>query len=781
MSSEADAAALSAGQVLKERYTIERELGRGGFGAVYLARDQQLLSKLVVVKVLLGEASKDSWTQRKFQQELEALARIDHPGVVGILDVGQTPSGQAFLVMQFVEGVTLRSVIQSGGIDLPRAAHILRQIGRALDAAHEKGVVHRDLKPENVMLLSPAKGEEHVKLIDFGIAAVKHSQVEGNLESTRIAGTYAYMAPEQLMGKPVPASDVYSFGVIAFELLTGQRPETVPEGIKPPPRELRPSLPEAAERAIVKALAFYVEERYTSPRAFGDDLADALTGVSAATVVAPRPTPAASKPGQSPSQPHSQAVVGQPPSQPPSQIPSLEMAYVLFTDLVGYSLLPMDRQAEIIQSLQEIVRSTAEFQRAQASEQLICLPTGDGMALVFFQNPVAAVQCAMEIARTLRNHPELQLRMGVHTGPVHRIADINTNRNVSGGGINLAQRVMDCGDAGHILVSKAVADILSQLSSWSQCLHDLGEHEIKHGVKVHLVNFHTTEVGNPEIPQKLRQKVAIPPPVRPPAKSRRGVYMLAGSALTLVILFFVGTQVANWWRASAGGAASRTETAATKQTAPETAVADSSDDSGAAATQQGGAAVPAGQGTGSGAPQSQIATGPSGTSTSTSTLAERATTGQSLQPAASGSLKKSLVSSGQSGVLETAKQLAQVQGAQQREVSPGSVASTAATSTASSQPATPGASEGELEALEDRLLKLSARANATKAGVDRLRQQQARMGVGLRADMATALERQEYLLGQAEAAFNAGDATRAKRQLDLAEREVEKLERFLGM
>ena len=768
MSFEPDGdAALSAGQLLKDRYAIERELGRGGFGAVYLARDQQLLSKQVVVKVLLGEASKDSWTQRKFQQELEALARIDHPGVVGILDVGQTPSGKAFLVMQFVEGVTLRSIIQSGGIDMRRAAHILRQMGQALDAAHEKGVVHRDLKPENVMLLSPAKGEEHVKLIDFGIAAVKHSQVQANAESTRIAGTYAYMAPEQLMGKPVAASDVYSFGVIAFELLTGQRPETVPEGIKPLPRELRPSLPEAAERAIVKALAFHVEGRYANPRAFGDELAGALTSVSAAAAVASRPTPAASEPSQA---------LGQPASKVASQTPSLEMAYVLFTDLVGYSILPMDRQAETIQLLQEIVRATPEFQRAQASEQLICLPTGDGMALVFFQNPVSAVQCATEIARSLRNHPELRLRMGVHTGPVHRIADINTSRNVSGGGINLAQRVMDCGDAGHILVSKTVADILSQLSSWSQCLHDLGEHEVKHGTKVHLMNFHTAEVGNPEIPQKLRPKIAIPPHVKPPAKSRRGIYMLAGSALTLVILFFVGTQVANWWRASAGGAASRTEVAATQEKGPETG-APGSVESGAAAAQQDGTAVPAGQGPGSAATQAQTAAG----SSQTATAADQAAKVQPAQPTGSGSLKKSLVSSGQSGVAETPRQLAQVQGTPPGETSPGPFVSTAATSTASSQPATPGASDAELEALEDRLLKLSTRANATKGGVDRLRQQQARLGVGLRGDMATALDRQEYLLGQAEAAFNAGDATRAKRQLDLAEREVEKLERFLGI
>jgi serine/threonine-protein kinase len=331
MSSEADGAAvLSTGEVLKDRYVIEKEIGRGGFGAVYLARDQQLLSKQVVVKVLLGEASRDSWIQRKFQQELEALARIDHPGVVGILDVGVAPAGQAFLVMQFVEGVTLRSVIQSGGMDLTRAAPILRQIGQALEAAHEKGVVHRDLKPENVMLLSPAKGEEYVKLIDFGIAAVKHSQAGENLVSSKIAGTFAYMAPEQLMGKPSPASDVYSFGIIAFEMLTGQRPEMQPQGVKTPPCELRPGLPVVVQAAILKALSFHAEERYGSPREFGEQLATALTSGALATLVsavAPAASPAVAAPTvMAPAPPFSAPAK---PSSTPSQPPSLEMAYVL--------------------------------------------------------------------------------------------------------------------------------------------------------------------------------------------------------------------------------------------------------------------------------------------------------------------------------------------------------------------------------------------------------------------------------------------------------------------
>ena len=189
----------------------------------------------------------------------------------------------------------------------------------------------------------------------------------------------------------------------------------------------------------------------------------------------------------------------------PALATKFEMAYVLFMDLVGYSKLPMDLQSQRIQQLQQIVSGTSEFCRAQQSDELISLPTGDGMALVFFQNPVAPVQCAIELARKLQDYTDLQLRMGVHTGPVHRIADINTNRNVAGSGINLAQRVMDCGDAGHILVSKSLADILGQLSGWDDALHDCGEVEVKHGVKVHLVNLFTSEVGNSNLPAKLRK------------------------------------------------------------------------------------------------------------------------------------------------------------------------------------------------------------------------------------------------------------------------------------
>jgi serine/threonine protein kinase/class 3 adenylate cyclase len=184
-----------------------------------------------------------------------------------------------------------------------------------------------------------------------------------------------------------------------------------------------------------------------------------------------------------------------------SQSPSLETAHVLFMDIVDYSHLSMDQQTESVHLLQKVVRASPEFRHGETAKELIRLPTGDGMALVFFRDPVAPVRCAVEIASALRSHSKIYLRMGVHTGPVYRVSDINTNLNVSGGGINLAQRVMDLGNAGHILVSKPVADTLAQLRNWAYYLHDLGEREMKGGEKIHVFNVYNGEVGNPEEPK----------------------------------------------------------------------------------------------------------------------------------------------------------------------------------------------------------------------------------------------------------------------------------------
>ncbi len=183
----------------------------------------------------------------------------------------------------------------------------------------------------------------------------------------------------------------------------------------------------------------------------------------------------------------------------------LEIAHVLFIDIVGYSKLLINEQHELLQELNQIVRTTEAFRVAEAAGKLIRLPTGDGMALAFATTPEAPVQCALEISKALKSHPELRVRMGIHSGPVSGLVDVNDRSNIAGGGINMAQRVMDCGDAGHILLSRRVAEDLEQYRQWQPCLHDLGECEVKHGVRVSVVNLYTEELGNPELPEKFRQ------------------------------------------------------------------------------------------------------------------------------------------------------------------------------------------------------------------------------------------------------------------------------------
>lgn len=276
------------GKTLGERYFIESELGQGGVGAVYLASDRKLHDKHVVIKVLLDKSLQNSWVVQKFQQEKEALARVDHPGVVGILDTGELADGKPYIVMQYVDGVTLRSQIKPEGMPFDRAGEMIKQMGRALGAAHDKGIFHRDLKPENIMLQSFGAGEEQVKIIDFGIAKLKDSMVAPSTMTGSTAGTVAYMAPEQLGGRHTSAAtDIFAFGAIAYEIITGRKPfnpetgfellEMQRQGVRISPSDLRPAVSTDANKIVLRALSFEPSQRFQTAREFGDALARALT------------------------------------------------------------------------------------------------------------------------------------------------------------------------------------------------------------------------------------------------------------------------------------------------------------------------------------------------------------------------------------------------------------------------------------------------------------------------------------------------------------------------
>src|SRR5437016_3203820 len=337
--------------------------------------------------------------------------------------------------------------------------------------------------------------DEQVKIIDFGVARVKDSLVSSGSTKDLAVGTVAYMSPEQLSALPLTtASDVYSLGVIAYEMLTGRRPTTPDSayqllelqrsGVRVRPADLRPSLPKAAEELILKSLSFESKQRFKRARDFGDLLSNALLG------------------DDEQDESGSDLRVARARASEESVTLTLETAHVLMVNIVGYSKLLMGQQKARLGEFQQVVLDTPEC--ARAGKNLVRLPTGDGMALGFFGDPEAPVRCAIDISRALKNRPDLVVRMGVHSGPVYRVADINTNMNIAGGGLSMAQRVMESGEPGHILLSNRVADDLGQLSRWSSYIHDLGETEIRPGAPVHVFNFYGEDFGNPTAPAKFK-------------------------------------------------------------------------------------------------------------------------------------------------------------------------------------------------------------------------------------------------------------------------------------
>src|SRR5262245_29369249 len=328
---------------LKGRYMIERELGRGGVGVVFLARDERLHGMPVVIKFLLEDAGRNRWLIGKFSQEAEALTRINHPGVVRVIDRDLSDDGRPFFVMEFIKGRSLRDVMGQGGMDLAYVAHLARQTGSALHAAHQQGVFHRDLKPENIMLEQLSGGDEQVKLIDFGIAKVVNPQAGNETEIAVVAGSRQYIAPEQLLSQTAsPATDVYALAIIVYEMVTGRLPFN-PQGPTHflvmqelmrlqrgesfvTPRAFRPDLPEAAQILLLNALSFDPARRPQNARIFAEDLAQALIGrISADT----RPTAAVQSPVPVPA--HGPAAS---PDEPPARDTAPETEIVTPEDLM---------------------------------------------------------------------------------------------------------------------------------------------------------------------------------------------------------------------------------------------------------------------------------------------------------------------------------------------------------------------------------------------------------------------------------------------------------------
>src|SRR6266496_309736 len=457
------------------------ELGRGAFGVTYLAVDNVLRRKVALKVIDVPAAAHGPQAVReRFLREARAAAALRHPNVAAIYQFGASPNGsRCFYAMELVQGETLETRVRRDGPLNPKLAlEIAIQIARALMAAAAQGLIHRDLKPANIMLTSgnAETAELEVKVIDFGLAkAIADAGGEMNLTRGEFVGTPNFASPEQFESGAVDVrSDIYSLGATLWFALAGKTPfagrniEEIHRAQKSdtlPVEQLDAArVPSSLKSLLVSMLAFE-----PAARPGIQELTTSLRRCSAKEI-------------------------------------TLEIGHVLFIDIVGYSKLSINEQRAAVDELTQTVRSTEEFREAEASDRLIKIPSGDGMALVFYTSPEAPVRCAIQISRGLKDHPGLHIRMGIHSGAVSGLLDVTGRANLTGAGLNMAQRVMDCGDAGHILLSKHVAEDLEQYEGWRPLLHDLGTIDVKHGIKLHIVSLYGADVGRRELPATLRME-----------------------------------------------------------------------------------------------------------------------------------------------------------------------------------------------------------------------------------------------------------------------------------
>jgi TolB-like protein/serine/threonine protein kinase len=476
-------------------------------GVTYRATDTLLQRKVALKIIRTCTSAQSTKTQECFLREARAAAALRHENVATIFQFGiREETGQCFYATELIEGETLEErVRRTGPIDVRTTIDIAQQVTAALAAAEKRGLIGRDLKPASLMLADADEAQASrtaqravptVKIIDFGLAKALNAQANSmSLTRDQFVTALEFASPEQFVDAPLDVrSDIYSLGVTLWFALTGETPfaggkmdevhrtklsNTFPveqlKGAHVPPR-LRSLLesmlaPEPAARPAVQDLAAQLRRC-----AAGESGVRQSRGTFA----------------------EADTVAGE------EEEIHLEIAHVLFIDVVGYSKLLVGEQREVVDELNQIVRKTSQFRKSETEGKLIRLPSGDGMALVFFQTLEEPIHCALEVARALKNHARIRVRMGVHSGPVDQVKDVNDRIIVAGAGINMAERVMGCGDAGHILLSRRVADDLSQERHWHPLLHDLGEMEVKHGVRLGIVNLHTEELGNPEVPQKFK-------------------------------------------------------------------------------------------------------------------------------------------------------------------------------------------------------------------------------------------------------------------------------------
>lgn len=499
-------------------------------GEVYLARDSEL-GRQVALKFLPAELSSDRGRMARFRNEAKIISSLNHPNILTIFEVGEI-DGTRFIATEYVDGFTLRQYIEDNPPELTTICDISLQICNALEAAHSAGVIHRDIKPENIML----RKDSIVKVLDFGLAKLtegdsslfpeaeaSEAETLAVTEPGLIIGTVRYMSPEQARGLKIDQrTDIFSLGVLLYEMIADRLPFDGPTTgdvlvslLDRDPAPLSQSPPEF-EALVLRALAKDVEARYQT----AGEMSAELRQIKKLIESDPSRTRESemvegwansfNQPSPSGSRNYKQTLINGSPSWPvdvqglsSKERATPEIAHVLFMDIVAYSKKPTHFQRQIIDRLNEMVRGADDFRRAEAEHRLISRATGDGMALVFFGDPESPVRCALQVSQAAKEQSEIQMRMGIHSGIVYRTINIAREQDVTGRGVNIAQRVMDCGDSGHILLSKETVDVLKEIGEWQDHLSDLGPATVKHGTKVQIFNLCVGGLGNPEVPSKV--------------------------------------------------------------------------------------------------------------------------------------------------------------------------------------------------------------------------------------------------------------------------------------
>ena len=515
------------------------ELGRGAMGVTYRATDTSLQRKVALKIIRTGiTAAQSTKTLECFLREARAAAALRHENVATVFQFGiREETGQCFYAMELVEGETLEErVHRTGPIDVCTTIDIAKQVAAALAATAERGLIRCDLNPANLILAcadephaarTTQRAAPTVKIIDFGLAKALNAQASSMpLTGDQFVTAPEFASPEQCVDAPLDVpSDIYSLGVTLWFALTGKTPfaggtmdevrraklsnklpvEQLNDAHVPPRmRSLLESMlaPEPAARPTVQDLGAQLR-RCAAETSGVRQTRETFTGADTA-------------------------------AREEEEL-HLEIAHVLFIDVVGYSKLLVGEQREVVDELNQIVRKTNQFHKSETEGKLIRLPSGDGMALVFFQTLEEPIHCALEVARALKNHDRIRVRMGVHSGPVDQVKDVNDRIIVAGAGINMAERVMGCGDAGHILLSKRVADDLVQERNWHPLLHDLGEMEVKHGVRLGIVNLYSDDIGNPEVPQKFKSSCGTQFVSATPMTRTAPLWTMIGAAVLILV------------------------------------------------------------------------------------------------------------------------------------------------------------------------------------------------------------------------------------------------------